>query len=92
MLRRQTYFVGLGHSFVKIGESRDPARRIAQLDCPLLPVRPHVYGVLDGRYFPERELHARFAPLRVRGEWFAHKHDLGDFVEQLIDMGLFDAT
>lgn len=62
-----TYFIRAGTGPVKIGTTTDLAKRlrIIQCSCPDVAV---CMGYLDGNR--ERELHDRFAALRMRGEWF----------------------
>lgn len=88
--RRYVYFIqscdgATWSGPVKIGVSYDPERRIAKLHSTgykHLRVRAAVVGS-----FPlERELHRRFAALRLHGEWFSPGaalvmllEDLGDF-------------
>lgn len=59
---RKVYIAELG-GLLKIGHSVDPDKRCRNLNATLLHVE-------DGGLQRERELHARFAHLRVRGEFF----------------------
>jgi hypothetical protein len=59
---RLVYIAELGR-LLKIGVSIDPERRCRVLQAELLHVE-------TGGFARERELHARFAHLRVRGEFF----------------------
>jgi hypothetical protein len=54
---------------VKIGCASDPFRRLDYLQTSS-PVELTLEAIYPGAYDRERELHARFAQLRVRGEWF----------------------
>jgi len=62
------YFAQSG-DFIKIGWSRDPKRRVAQLGtaCPL-PIALRL--IVSGSKEDERHFHALFVHLRERGEWF----------------------
>ena len=70
-----------GIARVKIGTALDIARRLGELryGVPDLVLLAHVPG---GRA-EEAELHRRFAPLRVAGEWFRLEADLLDHVRTL---------
>jgi len=65
---------------VKIGTSTQPEQRLKNLQATipldLAPLR--IVPVTDG-YMVEHALHVKFAPLRVRGEWFRAEADLLDF-------------
>ncbi len=66
------YLIRAGR-FLKIGMSENPDRRAGELNTPDEPVvlrRVGVHGRAAARAL-ERELHARFAAHRIRGEWFA---------------------
>lgn len=54
---------------VKIGCAWDAARRLAALQS-CCPVELVLEASFKGSYREERELHARHAEHRVRGEWF----------------------
>src|SRR5262245_4249723 len=64
------YFV-LNHrsKAVKIGHSDDPAGRLDTLQTAS-PDRLKLLGVCPGSKLEEAQLHARFAHLHIRGEWF----------------------
>ena len=73
------YFVRQGTSgFVKIGVSTNIKNRLStfQTSSPL-PVL--LLATMDGDAETERSLHARFAHLRVKGEWFRDAEDLTEF-------------
>lgn len=76
------YFLQCGDSGpIKIGRAIDVARRMEMLQtgCPYVL---QLLGTLDDEEFPEHELHARFADLRLRGEWFHPAKSLLDFIER----------
>lgn len=70
----------LGH--LKIGKADDVARRLATLQtgCPDLLevistvrfVRPSLAESRRAAQVVERDLHSRFEPFHLRGEWFRH--------------------
>lgn len=77
------YFIQAKHGGpVKIGVSTSPSRRLASLQTA------HAYELVIRRMVPctvglELELHARFADLRLRGEWFTARADLLDYIASL---------
>ena len=77
---RWVYFVCY-RSSVKIGSARNPARRIADLQCGS-PVHLTVLGVMPGDLDFERELHKRWAEHRLRGEWFSLTPEIRQFIKQ----------
>lgn len=64
--------------FVKIGWSRSVDRRIAALQSASA-YRMTLLKVVDGGHREEQALHARFAHLRHRGEWYRHDGELAVF-------------
>lgn len=75
------YFIQAGDAGpIKIGVTRGcPLDRMANLQtgCPeALKLVAHASGTADD----ERELHKRFAHLRLRGEWFLAKPELVEFI------------
>lgn len=76
-----TYFVReMPDGPVKIGFTNDVARRFAALRTS--SARPlALLAVLSGNH--EREMHARFASWRIRGEWFAPAPELVAFIESI---------
>lgn len=71
----QVYVARLG-GLIKIGVSINPERRCRTLNAELL-------GVLSGGLPRERELQARFAVYRERGEWFRPAPELLAWIEDL---------
>jgi hypothetical protein len=45
--------------------------------------RPLLLAVEEGGYHLERQLHDRFAPLRLTGEWFRYEGDLREYIATL---------
>ena len=81
--KMKVYFIQPnGEPVVKIGVSAVVGGRLSALstshykDLVLL-------ATMDGGVGDERELHKRFAKLRVRGEWFKLEGELKKFVEKL---------
>lgn len=73
-----TYLVGIeGSTHVKIGFAKEPEKRVAYLQTGS-PMTLSLLWAEEGVY--EALLHAKFAPYRVRGEWFDFT-ELGDPVE-----------
>jgi hypothetical protein len=64
----KVYFIQAG-AFVKIGWSKDPERRLAQL-ATACPHELTLLGEITGTVLDEQALHRAFAHLRARGEWF----------------------
>jgi predicted ATPase len=76
---------------VKIGHTLGPVSeryRVLQTACPL---QLKILVSTDGSVRDERDLHARFADLRIRGEWFRREGGLQRLLAQLvgIDQALF---
>lgn len=67
---------------VKVGYAQDLAARLVGLQTSH-PEKLVVIATMTGDESTERELHARFAHLRVRGEWFSPGADLMAFVRSL---------
>lgn len=60
---------------VKIGTAVDVGKRLASLQCGS-PDPLELMGSFPGGLNEEARLHARFGPLRARGEWFRSSSDL----------------
>jgi hypothetical protein len=74
------YFAQLGDGGpIKIGVAKNPRKRIAgmQTACPQ-PLR--CLATIPGDASRERELHRRFAPHRLRREWFRPAPEILEFV------------
>lgn len=82
----QVYFYAAAE-FVKIGRSIDVAKRIKTLagtKADGVDVRAgSLLGTIPGGSYVEHELHLRFRPHRVAGEWFAHE-PIADDIAALI--------
>lgn len=72
------YFIACGDR-VKIGYSADPARRLVKINSDA-PWPCELLGFVLATEFPEAELHARFAHLRLHGEWFALSPEVREFI------------
>lgn len=64
------YFIGSEFGPIKIGISRDVARRLVTLQCGS-PIPLRVLAVTNGGRDAEREYHQRFADFRLHSEWFS---------------------
>lgn len=75
------YFLQAPDGKVKIGTTIRLSQRLKQLakehGCEL-----RVLAVVDGRYNVEKDLHRRFAHLRIVNEWFEPGDDLLGFIVQ----------
>ncbi len=67
---------------VKIGVAGNPRSRVRDLQCGS-PTRIHLLAFVQGDERLERKLHATFAPVALRGEWFAKVGKLRDFLYYL---------
>lgn len=79
------YFIGTeDKKYVKIGYcNRDPQGRVStlQIGCPL---EIKLIGTMSGNMADEVNLHRKFLPYHIRGEWFK----LSDEIKQFIDCGV----
>lgn len=74
------YFVKAGRrGDVKIGFSNDPKRRLASMQTSISKDLV-LLGAIPGTMDDEADLHAKFAHLRTRGEWFKHTKELQAFI------------
>lgn len=80
---RSVYFIQpVGGGRIKIGVSGSPESRLAMLQTGS-PVDLRIVGLIpDAEPGTEPDLHARFAHLRVRGEWFEPAADLLAFIAE----------
>lgn len=67
---------------IKIGRAVDPYRRLSTLSTGS-PGATELIGILPGGADLERELHKRFAHLRLQGEWFSPGDDLLEFIGEI---------
>jgi hypothetical protein len=74
--KRGVYVAGFDR-YVKIGITTDLYSRMVQLQTPE-PMT--VYALLKGWLTEERSLHARFASLRLQGEWFQKAGELDAWI------------
>jgi hypothetical protein len=82
--RSLVYFIGAdGTGCVKIGwTTRRIEERVAQIQHAS-PFDVYVLATMSGGLTEERALHERFAPLRMRGEWFRKEGALADLIMEL---------
>jgi hypothetical protein len=80
--RCYVYFIGADTGLVKIGVSNAPLERITTMQMGS-PVLLRFLALREGDYKLEREYHDRFAPMRVRGEWFERCPEIEAEIERL---------
>lgn len=68
------YFI-VSPTAIKIGRTKDAARRTAVIQTSH-PEPLQLVATVDGGLALEKEYHRRFAPHRLRGEWFAPHPDI----------------
>lgn len=73
------YFIRSGE-FVKIGLSRQPDRRRAEMDA-YCPIRPQLVATLEGSRFLEHRIHFLLRHLHVRREWFRWAPEIALLIE-----------
>ena len=80
---RFVYFIATAdRTRVKIGVAMQPLRRLQQLQTGMAD-DIDILAVEAGDWERERELHARFSELHIRGEWFALKGALSEYIGTL---------
>jgi hypothetical protein len=68
---------------IKIGFSRNVLARLREID--IAHSRPvELLAVLHGGETLERALYLRFAPCRLRGEWFEHRDDVASWLAAVL--------
>ena len=91
------YFIKSGATgSIKIGVSKDPLRRLADLQNAS-GEELELIGVIKGNRNREKALHERFAHGNVRGEWFTPSDDLMREIQDLLKSeavphDMFEAT
>jgi len=81
--RGTIYFARHGDMpFVKIGFTRHMRNRMSTINRECSTV-VEVVALLPGTPTEERELHKRFAPYNITGEWFLFVGEVRDLVENL---------
>jgi Meiotically Up-regulated Gene 113 (MUG113) protein len=77
------YFMQAGHGGpIKIGAASDVAQRMATMQTGS-PEQLYLVGYIEGGGPQERELHKRFAHLRLHGEWFKPAQELIEHISSL---------
>lgn len=85
------YFVQSGEGGpIKIGWSQDVERRILQLQTANAH-RLHLIGRVPGRMEDEAAMHAKFAHLRMEGEWFRDHSEIREYLRQVGGTSIDDA-
>ncbi len=75
------YFILFGsNARVKIGTSRNPRARLADLSTGA-PGKVRIYYVTPGDRGLEADLHQRFARYRINGEWFIYAQEIRDWIK-----------
>lgn len=72
------YIIRCG-DFVKIGHSKNPKRRIKDMDA-CLPIEPILLATFPARRFLETRLHFHLRHHRVRSEWFRWCEEIAEIV------------
>jgi hypothetical protein len=81
---RQVYFLRIGSDGpVKIGSSRDPAARQADLQTAH-PDKLVLLGAVGGGRGEELRLHRKFSSLRLMGEWFRPDGELLEYIASVL--------
>jgi len=83
------YFIQAGRR-VKIGQSRDPQTRLLSIRGGYSTKKPEglntsrakLLGTEPGGLAREKELHEKFAHIRVVGEWFDHTPELKAYIAE----------
>ena len=77
------YFIQGGPKHpIKIGKTRDLLGRLSTIQCSY-PVGPLGYiGLFLAPAWKERWIHARFAPLKIQGEWFKPIDPLMSYIQR----------
>lgn len=79
VLAMATYFIQRGTGgAIKIGRACDPRKRLADLQVAC-DEKLSLLGTMEGDE-REVEMHARFAHLNIRGEWFTPDTELTEFI------------
>jgi hypothetical protein len=73
-----TYFVKRGNA-IKIGHSAIPKQRISGLQVGF-PEPLEILAIVPNTFITEADAHAKFAHLRIQGEWFEAHPDLIEFI------------
>lgn len=79
-VRGYVYFVRSADNAIKIGYSKNPPGRLAELQCSN-PAELTLIGSFRGTRVDEQDLHTMFCHHRIRGEWFHDDEELLDFID-----------
>lgn len=80
------YFIRSG-AFVKIGYSRDPQKRMRQLDRALATA-PELVAIFEGTRSLEHQLHNHLLGHHARHEWFHWCEE----IQQIVERGIPDCV
>ena len=84
------YFIGSDAGQVKIGTTTRPIRERLKALQGAHPAKLQVLAIMPGDAKVEAGLHARFASLRLSGEWFSRSSEMDALIAQ--HSGAVDAT
>ena len=84
------YFLRMG-DLIKIGVTQDVNQRIKSYSKTEYPYKPELLATCPGGFAKEKELHARFAHARVKGEWFSQVPELMQYIEAITTTGRNDS-
>lgn len=84
--RRRVYFITGDGLPIKIGMSHQPSVRLAEIQIAHWATL-EIAAIAPGGADLEREYHARFAPHRLRGEWFARVPEIEAEIDRLRALG-----
>jgi hypothetical protein len=76
------YVIGGATGPVKLGRSRDPLRRLADLQLSS-PIKLDLIVAVPEKIFSEAAAHERFASQRLHGEWFQRSHSMNTWIGEL---------
>jgi hypothetical protein len=84
------YFIQQGQfGPIKIGYSTNPEQRFAAIKTSH-HAHLRLLGEIEGSEKDERRLHEKFAPHRIRREWFAPSQDLIDYIRKALNANPFN--
>lgn len=89
--QERVYFMESVEGLIKIGVSRDPLKRVREVNRGSSNIEGmrvggiQLLGTMAGGRAQEKRLHRRFAHLRAAGEWFWANEELRAAVKELIE-------
>ena len=79
--RSYVYFIGADVGLIKIGQTSAPLCRLSAFNLGS-PIELRFLALIVGGAKEERKYQARFADLRVRGEWFERSPEILRFIKR----------